>query len=152
MMKQSSRRSAGFTLIEVLLVIAILLVLGTVSVVGYTKIRTKANKDAATILVRSTVDAFKRYQIQMGNVPDTETGFQGLITKPEDEKEAESWAGPYLDPPKVPVDPWRNELKYEYFGESEDTSRPAFRVWSLGPDKQDGTEDDISSWTEESGT
>lgn len=147
MRKHVSRKRQAFTLIEVMLVIGILLVLGTVSVLVYTGMKASADKKAAKLLVDNTVDALKHYQVNMGKFPETEPGLKALIDKPEDEKQAEKWTK-LLD--AVPVDPWGNELKYEYVGASSSTTGgPEFKVWSLGPDGQDGSDDDIRSWTEQ---
>jgi general secretion pathway protein G len=147
-MKRSYGRWAAFTLIEVLLVIGILLVLGTVSVVAYTQVKASADKNTARLLVNSTVNAVKQYQVAMGKFPDSEQGLKALTTKPEDPKEAEKWRL-FLEDGKIPVDSWGNELKYEYVGpNTSNAGAPEFHVWSLGPDGRDGSEDDIRSWTE----
>jgi len=88
-------------------------------------------------------------------------GLDALVEEPEDlglEEEGEAgaasgeWAGPYLKDGEIPRDPWGNELRYEPLEQTEgvEGNRPPFRVWSLGPDGQDGTEDDIANWSEES--
>jgi len=150
-MKRSETPSKAFTLIEVLLVIAILVVLGSAAVVGYSKIKERADKDTAAILVSQTAGAVKLYQVHMGTYPETDDGLKALITKPDDEKDAQRWSGPYLEGGKIPLDPWRNELKYERIDQSGDTTKPPFRVFSYGPDGQEGTEDDISSYEESTG-
>ena len=150
-MKRSRR---AFTLIEVLLVIGILLVLSTVSVVAYTRIKAGADKKMAKLKVDQTVGAVKLYQIALNKYPESDTGLQALIDPPEDEDEVEKWTdggGPFLEAGKIPVDAWGNELKYELLEESGSTSGPAFRVFSYGPDGQEGTDDDISNYKEESG-
>ena len=148
-MKRFRANRNAFTLIEVLLVIAILVVLGTVSVVAYTGIRERAMTKLARIQVDDTANAVKHYQTEMNKLPESDDGFDALITKPEDEKEAEKWAKPFLENAKIPLDPWGNELKYEKLDTTDDVG-PGFRVYSLGPDRQEGTDDDISSYEEES--
>jgi general secretion pathway protein G len=147
-MKRPKTPSKAFTLIEVLVVIAILVMLASAGVVGYLKTRERANKDIAKILVTQTADAVKLYQVHMNKYPDTDQGLQALITKPDDEKDAERWSGPYLEGGKIPLDPWRNELKYERLDQTADTTKPPFRVFSYGPDGQEGTDDDVSSYEE----
>ena len=143
-MKRSRTRHA-FTMVEILLVIGLLVFLGTVSVVAYNQIKANADKDSTRLLVNETVDAIDLYYIGMNSYPDSSEGLQALITKPSDEKLAERWAGPYLKNSQIPVDPWRNELKYERLDSSSEGG-PAFRVFSYGPDGQEGTDDDISSF------
>lgn len=155
MMRRSFRRHAGFTLIEVLLVIGILLVLGTVSVVSYTRIKEGADKKATKLMVDDTVNAIRFFQAALNRYPTQDEGLQGLITAPEDEIEAQKWrdgGGPWLENGKIPVDPWGNELKYEPVEDAGTVTGPPVHVWSLGPDKEDGTDDDIRNWSEDTGT
>ncbi len=151
-MQRVRRHSAGFTLLEILIVLALLLVLGSVAVVGFTRVREKANRDAARVKVDQTVAAVNLYYASMNDYPDNETGLRALLEPPEDEELAENWAGPYFEELEIPRDPWGQELQYERvetgFGGSDVLTKP-FRVWSYGPDKQDGTDDDIRSWSED---
>lgn len=151
MVASARKRRAGFTLIEVLLVIGILLVLSTVGVVAYSKIKANSDRDATKALIDQTAQAVELYHTQMGVYPTTEDGLKALIAPPSDEKLAEKWKnyGPFLKDGKIPVDPWMNELKYELEQTSSDTevTGPAFHVWSTGPDGQDGNDDDIRNWS-----
>ena len=150
-MKHSRRRRVAFTLIEVLLVIGLLVVLSTMAVMAYTGIRANADKDAAGIQVKMIAGVIERYQIDMGVYPETDEGLKALVTKPEEERMAEKWRPPYLTEGRIPVDPWGNEYKYERLEQTEDMVGPPFRVFSYGPDGQEGTDDDISSYEEKSG-
>ncbi len=145
---------AGFTLIEVLMVLVLLVLLGTLSVVGYTKIQAGANIKAAQTLVDQTAHAVNIYHTLMLRYPDSEEGLTALIVRPDDEKLAEKWdsGGPFLKDGKIPDDPWGNPIRYEQVAESSGTiTGPQFHVWSTGPNGQDGDDDDIRSWSEESG-
>ncbi len=144
--KHSRRHRTGFTLIEVLLVIGILVVLGTVSVVVYSRVREGANKDMAKIMVDDTAQAVEMFYTQMNRYPG-EDGLKELMEKPDDEKEAKRW---HLLLEQIPVDPWGEELKYEKIEVTDDqpTAKP-YHIWSTGPDKEDGTDDDIKSWTDD---
>ncbi|NQU76411.1 MAG: type II secretion system protein GspG [Planctomycetes bacterium] len=149
-----SRRTAGFTLMEVLLVIAILLVLGTVSVVSYTKIKASSDRKVAQLLVTQVENAVKRYVLVMNVAPSTEDGLTALATAPGDEAGAVKWKeqGPFFEDGRVPQDPWGSQLGYKRLEdtESESTGR-MFRVWSFGPNKEDdgGSGDDIPNWAEQ---
>ena len=148
-MSKSRRTRGGFTLIEVMLVIGILLVLGTVSVVGLSRMQAAANKKTTKLLVDNTADAVDLFYTVMNKYPGNETGLTAMISVPDDEAEAMAWnegGGPFLADGKVPADPWRNELRYELQEITSDMMGRAFVVWSLGPDGQDGTDDDIRSW------
>jgi len=139
-----SRRKA-FTLIEVLLVVAILILLMGVAVVGYDKIREGAREDTTKALVNQTAGAVRLFDVNMNRYPTDDEGLQALISKPDEENEAAKWRGPYLVKGTIPVDAWGNELKYERLESSGDEVGPPFRVFSYGPDGQEGTEDDISN-------
>jgi len=138
-------RRKAFTLIEVVLVILILAMLAGASIVGYTKIKERADRDLAVSLVGQAADAVDMFRLHLNRYPTDEEGLQALVQKPDDEKEAEKWSGPYLKNGVIPVDPWNNELKYQLLTSSGDEIGPPFRVFSYGPDGQEGTEDDISS-------
>ena len=146
-MKSFKSRRKGFTLIEVLLVIGILAVLSTVAVIGFTRIREKAIKDTTKLLVDETAKAVEHYALHMNKYPDTDDGLNALISRPDDDAEKEKWGGPYLQK-GIPVDPWGNELKYEKVDRDEDATGPGFKVFSYGPDGQEGTDDDIASYKE----
>jgi len=150
-MKRATVRK-GFTLIEVLVVAAILVILAGAGVVAYTRAQQDAKINMAKTLVADTCRAVELYQTKMDALPTTEEGLNALCKEPADEKLKEKWntLGPFLKNGVIPKDPWDNELKYELVQTDSGAAStgPAFHVWSLGPDKQDGTADDIKSWTE----
>lgn len=149
-----NRDRKAFTLIELMLVIAILLVLGTASVTGYMRVKAGADKKVAKLMVNGVVDSVKLYHIALNKYPTSDDGLQALITVPDDEKEGEKWrdgGGPFLTDARIPVDPWDNELKYVFAESSSTDMGPPFRIFSYGPDGQEGTDDDISSYEEKSG-
>lgn len=152
-MNRKSRK--GFTLIEVMLVAAILVLLAAGGVVAYTRYQATAKRDMATTRVSEVTNAIKMYQVKMDRLPTTEEGLKALLEAPADEKLAEKWknaGGPFIE--KMPTDPWDNELKYELLQTDSSTTvtGPAFRVWSMGPDGVDGTADDIPPRTDSTST
>lgn len=154
--KTRTGRRAAFTLIELMLVIGILLVLGTVSVTAYMRVKAGADKNATKLMVDQTANAVDLYYASLNKYPATDDGLKALITEPDDEKEKEKWidgGGPFLKDAQIPVDPWTNELKYtrqEATGSSVNVH--PYRVFSYGPDGQEGTDDDIANYEDKSGT
>ncbi len=131
---------AGFTLMELLLVLAILGVIMAMVVPNLLGRQKYANIDATQISVRGAEQALKMYSIDhLGDMPSTSEGFQALI-QPRSTKD-KRWRGPYLD--RMPTDAWGVELKYEFPGRR---NKSTFDVSSSGPDKTFGTDDDIGNW------
>ena len=147
-------RRRAFTLFELMLVIGILLLLGGVSVVAYTRVKAGADKKTTKLMVDGTVEAVNLYHLAVNKYPTDDVGLGALITAPDDEKEAEKWregGGPFLKDGVIPVDPWGNELKYSLLQSTGTQTGPPFKVFSYGPDGQEGTDDDISSYQEKTG-
>src|SRR5262245_47211995 len=104
------RRRRGFTLMEILLVLAILVVLGSMVGVGYVKIQQNAMKNSARAQITLLEDAVKTYMIDVGSPP---AALDYLITSPPDLANPLKWQGPYLDKNQLPVDPWNQAYQYE---------------------------------------
>ncbi|MFP4104925.1 MAG: type II secretion system major pseudopilin GspG [Phycisphaerae bacterium] len=138
------RQRKAFTLIEILLVVGILVVLAGVVVGVYVNVRPGTMEKLAQTKVDSTADAVEVYALQMGEYPDEEDGLDALITAPDDEEKAEQWqkgGGPFLKDGQIPEDPWGFELKYKRMEEGP----VKFIVYSVGPDGDPETDDDIKS-------
>jgi general secretion pathway protein G len=125
--------SEGWTFVETLVVIAIILILtGTVGFVAV-----KAIERAKAVAARSQLDAFSvalnGYLLDCGDFPSEGQGLAALWQKPTLEPLPEGWNGPYLAKP-VPKDPWGNEYEYRKPG----PSGLPFSIRSLGSDGQEG--------------
>jgi general secretion pathway protein G len=129
----------AFTLMEVLLVLIILVVIGTIVVPNVLGTQDKANLTAAKAQIAPLKAAIRMYRLNMNKYPAT---LNDLFERPSDATEAEKWGKPYLTE-KVAPDPWGNEYQYAYPGKHNPDE---FDVWSTGPDGQDGTDDDIGNW------
>ena len=150
-MKSGNRSRRGFTLLEILLVIVLVGTLATLGIVLLTGTGEKAKKDITKALVDLVGNTLETYNMHVGHYPsEQEGGLTALREKPqfEDEKMAEKWAGPYLK--KEPLDAWDRPLGYRLEEVNVGgTTRTVPRVWSNGPDGQEGTEDDIKNWSDE---
>lgn len=154
MMRNRSKARRGFTLIEILLVLAIIGMLAGVAVVALVGTREGAKIDTTKAMLKSIETALETYNMHIGHYPTEEEGnLTALMTKPSFSNEtlAEKWRGPYLK--NEPRDSWNNTITYQIqqAGTAESTTQ-GYRLWSNGPDGMDGTEDDIKNWTEEGAT
>jgi len=133
-------RRPGFTLMEVLLVLMILVVIASMAVTIFGGTQERALKDAAKTQVGLFKSAASYYNLHTKSYP---SNLDDLVKKPGDSKLADKWNGPYLDVSKLPLDPWDHDYKFVAPGKHNSAS---FDVWSTGPDGQDGTDDDIGNW------
>lgn len=137
----SPRRSHAFTLIELLLVLVILAVLAAIVAPKFTGRSEQAKVTAADSQISAYKTALDMFELDNGRFPTSEEGLRALIEKPND---AQGWKQPYID--AMPDDPWQNEYRYKYPG---DHNEHGYDLYSMGPDKQDGTQDDIVNWDRE---
>lgn len=144
--RRRARRS-GFTLTEMLIVLAILVMLVALVVPRFMGARKRADVNAAQSQIGLFRGALERYALDTRNFPATEQGLQALLTPPSDDSETSlrGWEGPYVSADAIPVDPWGNAYQYVYPPERGTTDTPD--IWSFGPDGEDNTEDDICSWS-----
>jgi len=133
----------GFTLIEIMVVIAILGIMAAVVVpklVGHTD---TAKVAAAKQDIANIKQALILYKLDNQRYPTTEQGLQSLVVKPTTGPAANSWKSDgYLE--KIPKDPWGNPYQYLCPG-----IKGEFDVFSFGADGQPGGEGinaDIGSW------
>src|SRR5439155_21954098 len=92
-MNRRPRRPRGFTLMEILLVLAILVVLASMVTLGYSQIQKRSYVNAAKTQIGLLEDAVKTYQIDVGSLPQT---LESLLTVPPDLTNPTKWGGPYL--------------------------------------------------------
>ncbi len=124
------RGEAGFTLVELLVMLSILALLAALvgpRVLGYigsSKVKT------AKIQIESISAALQLYRIDVGRYPTTSEGLRSLV---QPSGSTASWNGPYLVKREVPRDPWGREYQYRSPGQNGD-----FDIFSLGADNQPG--------------
>ena len=143
--RASRARRRGFTLMEVLLVLAILVILGSFVVMTFTGVLSDSDIKAAQSQIGLFEPALSLYRLNMKEYPSTTQGLEALRDQPSDARHAKRWNGPYVEKELAP-DPWGNPYQYQYPGKHNPSS---FDLWSLGPDSQEGTEDDIGNWRQE---
>ena len=132
----------GFTMMELLVVLAILGLLAGLAISNVSGIFGGAQDSTARIFVKESMKSpLFTYQLHMGGYPTTAEGIAALITAPGDK--ADRWHGPYITESKIPLDPWGEPYQYAYPGTHNKTG---YDLWSKGPDKTSGTADDIGNW------
>jgi general secretion pathway protein G len=150
--KRSPRRAAGFTLIEILLVIVVILMLAGAMVVFVLPQQKGAEKNTTKLMLAQVATALDTYRLNLGHYPnEQEGGLDALTKKPtfENERMGEKWQGPYLKPGTSLDDPWGNKLRYELVAaggdgaEAGNTTALPYKLFSVGPDGQPDTDDDI---------
>ena len=135
------RRSRGFTLIEVMVVLVILGVLAALIVPNVLERADDARVTAARTDINNLMQALKLYKLDNQRYPNAEQGLDALVRKPSASPVPPNWK-PYLD--KLPADPWGQ--KYQFLNPGV---KGEIDVFSFGADGQPGGEGknaDVGSW------
>jgi general secretion pathway protein G len=134
---------AGFTLIEVMVVIVILGILAALVVPKVMSRPDEARSIAARQDVASVMQALKLYRLDNRRYPTSEQGLRALIEKPQLPPVPEGWkAGGYVE--RLPLDPWGKPYQYLNPG-----LRGEIDVFSFGGDGVgggDGADADVGNW------
>ena len=139
--ERAARKQRGFTLIELMVVLAISGILASLIVPNVLGRADDARITAARTDVGNLVQALKLYKLDNQRFPSAEQGLQSLVTKPSAEPVPPNWKN-YLD--KLPADPWGRPYQYLNPGLKGEVD-----VMSWGADGQSGGEGvnaDIGSW------
>ncbi|MGC1479870.1 MAG: type II secretion system major pseudopilin GspG [Chthoniobacterales bacterium] len=132
-----SSRESGYTLFEIMLVLGIIAVLvgsaiyllaGNIDIAKEQRVET----DLQTIGTQ-----LKTYEMRNYTFPSTDQGLEALVRKPTGEPAPRRWSKLLED---VPVDPWGQPYIYRYPGKG---GAAGFDLYSMGADRQDGTDDDF---------
>lgn len=133
--------AAGFTLLEIMIVVVIIGVLATLLIVNYGPQRDKGFEITARTQVKGNLAmTLELYFNDHSMYPTTEQGLQALFTKPTTEPIPANWKQLLTE---LPVDPWGHAYQYRYPGVHNQSK---FDVFSMGPDGQPDTADDIGNW------
>lgn len=142
----SSRMAArrGFTLVEVLIVIVIILAIGGLIAMNVMGGKEKADKGIAEIDLKSLRNALQQFRLEFNRYPTDEEGIAVLWSKSTLTAEADQakWRQFIIEP--KPSDPWGKAWGYRQKGEK--APEGMFDLWSTGPDGEEGTADDIYVW------
>lgn len=134
-------RQRGFTLLELLVVLAILSLIAAFAGPRVFKYLGSAKTDAAMVQIDNLATTLDLYRLEIGGYPAEQDGLLALLERPSD---VDGWNGPYLSKSDAVIDPWGNPYRYRYPGEHGD-----FDLYSLGADDSeggDGEDRDVTSW------
>lgn len=138
---KNGKRSRGFTLIEMMVVMLIIGIMAAMVVPNLIDKGDQAKVTAAKGDIATIMQALKMYKLDNSRYPTTEQGLQALVAKPSNGPTANGWKG-YLE--KLPKDPWGNQYQYLSPGVHGEID-----VFSYGADGQpggSGNDADIGSW------
>jgi general secretion pathway protein G len=142
--RDDRRKRAGFTLVEVMVVVVIIGLLATVVVINVLPAQDRAMIEKAGADIAVLEQAVETYRLDNLTFPRTEDGLQALVAPPASLNRPERYRqGGYVR--RLPEDPWGNPYQYRQPGRD---NRP-FEIISLGADGQEGGEGndaDISNW------
>lgn len=130
-----ARAQRGFTLLEMIVVLAIIgLIMGLVGPRLFGQAE-KAKVQTAGTQIKMLGGALQTLRLDIGRLPTAEEGLAALVHAPAEPRAAKSWAGPYLDD-AVPNDPWGNPYRY---APASGGNQP-FALYSFGADGKPGGE------------
>ncbi len=134
-------RNAGFTLLELLVVLVILGLLAAIATPQLMKYLSRARSQSAALQIHNLAAALDLFRLDAGAYPSQELGLKSLVEPPPN---ALNWSGPYVKRPEMLMDPWAHAYNYRIPGEHGD-----YDLYSLGADNAvggQGENQDITSW------
>ena len=142
--RQKRQRNAGFSILELLLVLVILGILAGIVGVRFAGQSAKAKVTAAKQQLSELNSAMVQYNIDTAEFPSTQDGLGALRERPNSVSEDEYRKGGYLQK-SIKDDPWGSPWQYAYPG----THNNDYDLYSFGPDGKQGGDDDITNWSED---
>jgi len=140
-----AQRAAGFTLIEIMVVVVILGILAAVIVPRLTSKPDEARAVKAQADIRQLENALEMYKLDNFYYPSTQQGLEALVQKPSGDPPAKNWRAGYIN--RLPKDPWGNPYQYLQPG-----NKGNFDVFTTGADGKpggEGVDADVGNWNVE---
>lgn len=145
--RRTGASARGFTLIEIMIVITIIVLLGAIVGVSLFARRDEAKEGIALAQLQQIEQGLKQFKFDFERYPTDQEGVAVLWSKEtlDQDLPQDKWKK-YLDK-AVPTDPWGQAWGYRQVSEHGDES--TYDLWSPGKDKEEGTDDDITSWSKD---
>ncbi|GAA5484353.1 type II secretion system major pseudopilin GspG [Haloferula sargassicola] len=137
------RRAAGFSLLEMVIVLGIIAVIMGGAIFTMRGISGAARRNQVSTDFKTIESGLLMYQTVNGRFPTTQQGLDALVNKPSSTPVPKKWTRIMS---KVPTDPWGEPYGYKFPGSVDNTT---FELISKGADTQQDTDDDISSQKDE---
>jgi general secretion pathway protein G len=137
----SARKDGGFTLLELLVVLAIMALLAAIVAPQVLRYLGSSRTQTARVQIQNVVGALELYRLDVGHYPTDADGLKALMVAPQT---APGWNGPYLQRETALIDPWGNPYHYVVPGKHGEVD-----VYSLGSDNVAGGDreaQDVGSW------
>lgn len=122
----NTHSKSGFTLIEILIAVAIVAIMAGGAFYAFNTYRKRAAITSTKASLKILKTALEQYDLDTGEYPDS---LRDLITAPANEKVKERWVGPYIEGKNVPRDGFGKDFHYE---KTEGAEHP-FELYSYGP-------------------
>lgn len=129
----STESEQGMTIIEILIVIALMSTIMAILVSTIQEKYERAKIDLTAVKLSRLSENLGQYKFDLSRYPSTGEGLKALLESPSG---ARNWRGPYAEPDKL-LDPWDHPVQYELI------NAKAYKISSAGPDGEFGNDDDI---------
>ncbi len=126
------KRQSGITLLELIIVLVLIAGISGILIGGLGRQADKAKSNAAKVHIEQIGQGLELYKLDIGRYPTTAEGLQALITAPAG---VSNWNGPYGKERTLPLDPWKNEYRYQSPG-----VKGPYDITSFGADGKEGGE------------
>ena len=138
--KRGRHRQSGFTLLEIMVVIVIIGVLASMVVPNILGNKEQADRQKAVSDIVALENALDMYRLENNVYPSTQQGLEALVKKPSGAPQPKSYRdNGYIR--RLPQDPWGTDYLMLSPGE-----HGPIDIFSAGPDRQPGNDDDIGNW------
>jgi general secretion pathway protein G len=139
--RTSGSSGSGFTLIELMVVLLVLVLLASIAGPRVTHYLQKAKIEAAKVQVEALAAAIDSFHLDVGRFPSNDEGLEALISRPAD---GAKWDGPYVKKKDSLTDPWGHAYRYRFPGQHGD-----YDVFTLGASEREGGNEngkEIGNW------